>query len=81
MKKEVAESDILEVKCYSGYTYAERPESFIWRGIEYKIVNIEKEWFEPGEKHFKVHTDGNKLFKLCYNEKYGRWSLIEQVGD
>lgn len=73
----MAESETLEVKCYLGHTYAERPQSFTWKGKEYKVLEIEKEWQEPGERHFKVRTGGNKLFKLCYNEKYSRWSLTE----
>jgi hypothetical protein len=68
------------VNCYSGYTYAERPESFLWQGIKYDIKNIEKEWLEPGEKHFKVSTSDNKLFQLCYNETVKKWSLTELVG-
>jgi len=69
----------LEVKCYSGHTYAERPRSFRWEGIEYDVEKIEKSWQEPGEKHFQVRTGDNKLFHLCYNERQRRWSLIELV--
>ncbi len=70
----------LKVSCYSGYTYAERPESFIWQGIEYKVRQIEKEWLEPGERHFQVRTGDNKLFQLCYNETEHNWSIIELAG-
>jgi len=42
----------IEVACYSGHTYAERPVSFIWREKEYKIKEIEKTWFEPGKRFF-----------------------------
>jgi len=69
--------DNLKVNCYSGYTYAERPKSFLWEGVEYEIEEIEKEWLEPGERHFQVRTGGNKLFQLCYNEIYNEWSLTE----
>ena len=69
----------IEVECYSGYTYAERPKSFRWEGVEYEIEEIEKEWQEPGERCFQVRTGGNKLFKLCYNEKERQWSLTELV--
>ena len=71
--------DNLDVKCYSGQTYAERPRSFVWEGIEYEIKEIEKSWQEPNERHFQVRTGDNKLFKLCYNEAEGRWSLTELV--
>ncbi len=70
----------LKVTCYSGYTYAERPKSFQWQGIKYEIEEIEKEWLEPGEKHFQVSTGDNKIFQLCYNETEKEWSVTELGG-
>ncbi len=67
----------LKVNCYSGHTYAERPKSFEWEGVEYKVEEIEKAWVEPGEKHFQVKTRDNIRFTLCYNEAKDQWSLIE----
>jgi len=69
----------LKVSCYSGQTYAERPVSFRWEGVEYEVEEIEKEWLEPGERHFQVRTKDKKLFRLCYNEAQEQWSLIELV--
>ena len=69
----------LEVKCYSGHTYAERPKSFNYNGIEYEVEKIEKSWLEPRERHFKVRTVDNKTFHLCYNERQNRWSITELV--
>ena len=71
--------DKLKVNCYSGHTYAERPESFQWQGIEYEVEEIERAWQEPEEKHFQVRTKDNKLFNLCYNEVEKEWSLTELV--
>ena len=71
--------DNIKVKCYSGQTYAERPRSFTWEGIEYEVEEIEKEWQEPGERHFQVRTRDNKLFQLCYNETQDHWSLTELI--
>ena len=70
----------LKVNCYSGHTYAERPKSFLWEGIEYEVNKIERAWQERGEKHFQIRTKDNKLFNLCYNETEKEWSLIELVG-
>ncbi|HEY92407.1 MAG TPA: hypothetical protein G4O17_01495 [Dehalococcoidia bacterium] len=67
----------LKVNCYSGNTYAERSESFLWQGIKYELVEIEKAWLEPGERHFQVRTRDNKLFQLCYNDTEKHWSLTE----
>ena len=69
----------LEVNCYSGYTYAERPKSFVGGGIEYEVQEIERAWQEPGERHFQVRTGDNKTFHLCYNEAEKQWSLTELV--
>jgi len=69
----------LKVNCYSGQTYAERPKSFLWEGVEYEVEEIEKEWREPGERHFQVRTKDNKLFQLCYNEPQDQWSLTELI--
>ena len=69
----------LKVNCYSGHTYAERPRSFLWQGMEYEVEEIEKEWLEPRERFFQVRTKDNKLFQLCYNEVNDQWSLIELV--
>ena len=69
----------LKVNCYSGHTYAERPVSFQWEGVEYEVEEIERAWQEPGGRHFQVRTKENKLFQLCYNEAERNWSLVELV--
>jgi len=67
----------VQVTCYSGYTYAERPESLIWEGIEHKVKQIEREWQEPGAKLFKVVTEDSRVFILSYNERGDEWSAFE----
>lgn len=46
----------VEVSCYSGHTYAERPGSFVWQGITYRVAEIMKDWQQPGERCFRVVT-------------------------
>jgi hypothetical protein len=70
----------LTVKCYSGHTYAERPQSFRWEGKEYEVATIEKDWQEPGKKCFQVRTGDSKLCQLCYNDMGNTWSIIELTG-
>ena len=71
--------DNLKVNCYSGHTYAERPQSFIWEGTEYAVEEIEKAWLEPGKRYFQARTRDNRLFRLCYNEGEREWTLTELV--
>jgi hypothetical protein len=66
-----------EVKCYSGYTYAEYPSSFTWHGAEHEVRKIDKMWREPGERHFRVRVQDDRIFELCYYEREDEWSLIE----
>lgn len=68
------------VQCYSGRTYAERPASFIWRDVTYRIAQVEREWLEPGAKHFLVSTEGGESFELCYNDQKDEWSVSEPGG-
>lgn len=69
--------DDLEVRCYSGYTYAERPVSFTWQGRDYQVAEVEKEWCGEGVKCFLVRTGDNKRLQLCYNEAQDKWSVIQ----
>jgi hypothetical protein len=66
----------LEVKCYSGRMYAERPISFLWQDEQYEIEEIEQEWFEPGEKHFNIRIKNKQSLHLWYSEKEDQWHLI-----
>jgi len=68
---------MIQVNCYSGHTYAERPQSFLWQETEYKVEEIEKAWQEPGKKLFKVITAQGKSFELCYHETEDQWSATE----
>jgi hypothetical protein len=68
---------VVQVRCYSGQTYAERPISFLWQGIEYKVEEIEKAWQEPGKRVFKIITEDGKSFDLCYNQTVDQWLLRE----
>jgi hypothetical protein len=67
----------VKVVCYSGHTYAERPMSLIWEGIEHKVKEVEKEWQEPGARLFKVRIEDGRLFILSYNERGDEWSALE----
>jgi hypothetical protein len=67
----------LEVNCYSGHTYAERPDSFRWKGVDYRVEKIEEAWLEPGERHFQLLTDEKKKFHLYYEERENRWYIIQ----
>ena len=73
----------IQVQCYSGQSYAERPASFIYQDTLYEIGDIKKDWLEPKEKHFivlassKTGEVGKKQFELLYDERKDTWFLCE----
>ena len=71
--------DVVQVACYSGRTYADRPVSFIWEDVELRVKEVEREWQEPGERHFRVRTDDDRTFELCYYEGGNGWTAVEWV--
>ncbi len=50
----------------------------MWLGEEHKIAQVENEWLEPGKRFFKVVTEDEKVFQLCYNETQDQWWLINK---
>ena len=76
-----ASSHPIKVACRSDYSYADRPTSFVWNGERYDIGSIEREWLEPGGKHFVVKATGSgkpeseKRFHICYDTKEDLWRL------
>jgi len=71
------------VTCHSGRSYADRPFSFVWNQERHEITNIEREWLEPGEKHFIVQAmkaetpQDEKRFQICYDTHEDTWQLKE----
>ncbi|MDY6918104.1 MAG: DUF6504 family protein [Chloroflexota bacterium] len=70
-------NESVSVTCYSGRDYPDRPTSFVWRGRKYEVKLVEKEWLEPGERHFTVRTRDDRTFMISYRRKEDRWSLVE----
>jgi hypothetical protein len=48
-------------------------------GVEREVVEIQRAWQEPGERHFLVRTGDNKFFQLCYNDVKESWAVTEVV--
>jgi hypothetical protein len=68
---------VAQASCYSGYIYAERPESFIWQGERHQIQEVKRTWAEPGGRRFRVTTQKGRLFELRYLEPEDKWVAVE----
>lgn len=69
------------VACYSGSRYAERPASFLWGGSGHMVRTIESEWLELGARHFRLRTEDDRQFELCYYEDADQWLIQERAAD
>ena len=69
----------LTVECYSGYTYAQEPRAFTWRGRRYVVQAVERAWRTPEGPHFLVRTEEGVFFELGYDEAKDEWHLKEVV--
>jgi hypothetical protein len=71
----------IQVACYSGRSYADRPTSFVWNYERYEITKIEGEWLEPAQKRFIVQATraqtqhDEKRFEICYDTHEDTWQL------
>jgi hypothetical protein len=66
----------VQVRCYSGLTYAGRPQSFTWHDEAVAVEEILSQWREPAGPVFRVRTDQGE-FVLIYDEHNDRWWLRE----
>jgi hypothetical protein len=64
----------IEVRCYSGHTYAQEPRSFVWRGREYAMESIERAWREPAGPRWRVRSAAG-VVTLGYDEVEDAWWL------
>ena len=63
------------VECHSGSAYAERPLALVWEDQRLEIEAVLAAWREPGERHFKVRTRGQRIFLLVYREADDVWQI------
>ncbi len=65
----------IQVECYSGSRYGERPLSFTLDGEPYIVKVVEKSWRTPSALHFRVRTEDGESFELAYHEKADSWNV------
>lgn len=63
------------VKCTSGYTYAQRPVSFTYEGMDHRVREVAAEWQEPDAKKFIVLTHTDHKFELSFEIEHQLWQI------
>lgn len=66
------------VECYSGYTYAQEPRSFVLGDEQRTIKDICRRWREPTGPCFEVLADDGIMYLLRYDEATDTWHVSIQ---
>ena len=72
--------EMVEVACYAGSRYPQRPQRVTWRGAEHEVLAVEREWQEPHRRCYLVRLEGDRLLTLSYHERSDRWTAAEVGG-
>jgi hypothetical protein len=72
--------ELVEVACYAGSRYPQRPLRVTWRGSEHDVLAVEREWQEPGRRCYLVRLEADVVLRLCYYERNDRWTAAEVGG-
>jgi hypothetical protein len=67
---------VVDVTCYSGETYAERPLNVLWQGNQLSVIKILREQLCPGYKSFDVILDNGWKVELQYHFGDDLWKAL-----
>ena len=65
----------VQVECYSGGRYAERPKALIVGGERMEIAAVLQEWRLPEGLCYRVITQDEQRFELFYLEAEDEWRV------
>lgn len=69
----------VQVQCYSGSTYAERPRRVAWQGQWRDVLEILNRWRTPAGPGFQVLVEPQLLLTLQYHEQADYWTATVQT--
>lgn len=65
----------IEVECYAGSRYPERPQALHWAGERLPVAEVERQWRTPDALVFWVRTLDGRRFQLAYCESQCVWRV------
>lgn len=71
---------VVEVQCYSGFAYAERPLSILWHGYRIEVIRCLQSQFTPEGKAFDVLLVNGWKVHLRYLNCEDHW-IAEGIPD
>jgi len=65
----------VSAECYSGYTFAQDPRSFVCEGQRRRVISLHRRWREPAGPCFEVLADDGRVYRLAYQEQTDAWQV------
>jgi hypothetical protein len=69
----------IEVSCYAGYRYPERPVSFRLLDRTFVVEEVLDRWFGEDHLYFKVRADDHRVYLLKYDQAQDQWFLTGMI--
>ena len=66
---------VIEVSCYAGHRYPERPLSFKLLERTFQVKDVLDQWYGEDHIYFKVRADDLRVYLLRYQEDTDQWTL------
>lgn len=67
--------DLVEVTARFGIDGSITPYSFSWKGSNYSVVSVGRNWRDDFGKHILVMVAGDRVFELIFNPGEFVWYL------
>jgi hypothetical protein len=67
-------SDI-HVECYAGHRADEKPLRFAIRGRQFRVDELDGQWYSPEASYFRVRADDGNYYVLRHDEAQDFWTL------
>jgi hypothetical protein len=65
----------IRVECYAGFRADQRPLRFILRGREFRVEEVDDQWYSPEARFFRVRADDGNYYVLRHDEEQDIWTL------
>ena len=65
----------IRVECYAGYRADQRPLRFKLGDQEFRVEDVEDQWYGPTAIYFRVRANDGNTYVLRHDEAKDSWTL------
>jgi len=72
---------MVNVRCYAGASYPERPVAFEWKGRWLKVAEVLRQARTPEGLLFDVLVEDGRRYRLAWHAETDEWAIIPSSGN